>query len=236
MQSIRDRVGVLALAVFTATIASTAQAQLNNDQENFYGDRLRLSVDAKARLTEGSTEVCIPGGTSMVVVGQKDGALFVKLEVEPNKKGCNDTGTLSPTSSYTITREAIDRSGTTRTGITYGTLMIPFKYHTTGAKDFTGSATVGGYSGYRVEWLRRIGVTATPIAFMGASNISVAAPGGTGTDNVMGFSYGIGLIGTFKGSFQTGVVLGWDRVGKSAGYQYNGKPWIALEIGYAFLQ
>ena len=36
-----------------------------------------------------------------------------------------------------------------------------------------------------------------------------------------------------NGEFQVGAVLGWDTVGKSAGYQYNGTPWLAMQIGWA---
>lgn len=237
MQPVRSRLVRPSLALVALSICAPAIAQIANDQENFYGDRLRPSVDVKAKLRNEQTDACIPGGTHMTVVGQNDTNLYVKLELSKETKECDGVKVLSTMAAYQITKTDLRESGTSRTGITYGALVVPFKYQTTGAKDFTGSASVGGYAGYRFESLRSIGVTATPIAFMGASNVSVPSSATASTSaNVMGFSYGLGLIGTFKGSFQTGLVVGWDRVGKSAGYQYNGKPWIALEIGYAFLQ
>jgi hypothetical protein len=41
-----------------------------------------------------------------------------------------------------------------------------------------------------------------------------------------------------KDSFQLGLVLGWDRVGRSANFANNGKlwlaGWLAVSLGYAF--
>jgi len=37
-----------------------------------------------------------------------------------------------------------------------------------------------------------------------------------------------------KGAFQMGVVVGADRVNKNAGYEDNGKTWLAVELGFAF--
>jgi hypothetical protein len=226
----------LALLALSPLFTADANAQLANDTDNFYGDSLRPSVNIQAKLKIEQTDVCIPGGTRLMVIGQSALSLFVKVKLGDNRKECDGVNELSERVAYEVTKSDVRESGTTRTGITYGALVVPFKYQTSGAKDFVGSAAVGGYAGYRFEDLRKLGITATPIAFMGASNISVPAGSTSTSENVMGFSYGVGLIGTFKGSFQTGIVIGWDRVGKNIGYQYNGKPWIALEIGYAFLQ
>lgn len=211
-----------------------ASAQIENDRENYYGDRIQTAVDMKAT-GPGGAEVCIPARTGMVVVGQDDKGLYAKLGSK-GIKDCKSKADLSDSTAYVIAFDDLRRSGTTRTGATYGMLVVPFKYQTSGKKDFTGSASVGGYLGYRFETLRNLGMTATPILFMGASNVAVPNSATSTSDNVMGFSYGLGLVGTFKNAFQAGVVVGWDRVGNGVGYQYNGKPWVALEIGFAFLQ
>lgn len=217
------------------TVAQPVHAQSVNDQENYYGDKLRPSVNINATIRdEPGTDVCIPARAHITVIGQDADNLYVKLD--DDEKDCNNGAILSASVAYSIERKVIDTSGMTRTGLTYGALVIPFKYQTTGDKDFTGSATVGGYMGYRFETLRKLGFTATPVAFMGASNISADKKSGSGSENVMGFSFGVGLIGTLKGAFQVGIVAGWDRVGQNTDYQYNGDMWIAAEIGYAFLQ
>ena len=136
--------------------------------------------------------------------------------------------------AYKITWTDAKKSGIARIGITYGALVVPFKYQLSGDKAFTGSATLGAYIGYRWVDVHYLQVTVTPIAFAGASNISVS--GTSGTSNVMGFSWGLGFIVTLKGAFQLGGVIGCDSVNSSTNYEYNNKPWIAFEIGYSFLQ
>jgi hypothetical protein len=224
------------VSILAASYGPCAMAQIPNDQDNYYGDKLRTAVNVPATEREGGKPVCIPGRTALTVIGQDDKQFYVKVNGDKAVKGCDDNTTLSPNIAYVITKDDLNRSGVARTGLTYGALVVPFKYQMSGGHDFTGSASVGGYAGYRMEWLHELGVTATPIAFMGASNVSVPDNAGGTSQNVMGFTYGLGLIGTFKGAFQSGVVLGWDRVGKSVGYQYNNRPWLAIEIGYSFLQ
>jgi hypothetical protein len=225
--------------------AAKAKAQIANDQENFYGDRLGILVNMKAQKIipnppPKTVDVCIPGGTTMVVIGQqkKDNTIMVILN--STETDCYNSGggkqELDTKTAFIVNLDDLRNSGFTRTGITYGTLVVPFKYQLTGDKDFTGSATLGGYVGFRYETRKWIGITLTPILFVGASSNSVQNSSKSSTDNIMGFSYGGGLIGTIKSSFQVGIVIGADIVGNSVNYQYNGKPWIALEIGFSFLQ
>jgi len=143
--------------------------------------------------------------------------------------------TLAEKDVVEVSDNQVTRFQPDRFGFTFGALTVPFKYHLTGNKDFTGSASVGPYAGYRATG-DYFGLSA--IGFLAYSNISVAqnVNGQATSQNLAGVSYGIGLIGTLKGSFQIGGVLGFDRVNGSAGYQYNGKPWLALEIGYSFMQ
>lgn len=222
--------------------AQATTAQIANDLNNYLGDRIRFTVRIQAKLKKDPTkEVCVPPLTRMTVLGSQDEggnkkSLIVKIA--DGTKDCDGKTALETEDAYLVTSDDLTQSGLARTGAAYGALAVPFKYQLTGNKDFSGNAMLGGYLGYRFETANHIGYTLTPVGFMGTSTISVPTNnGGQTTDqNLSGFSYGLGLIGTFKGAFQAGVVLGWDRVGKSAGYQYNGKPWLAVEIGYSFLQ
>jgi hypothetical protein len=122
-----------------------------------------------------------------------------------------------------------------RAGWDYGALAVPFKVQLSGKQAFSGSATLGGYLGYKFPLE---GIVLRPIVFAGASNISTSATtGGTTTSQtVAGLSYGFGLLTTIKGSLQAGLVLGFDHVDSSQPYAYNDKPWLSLEIGYSFAQ
>lgn len=242
-------VGSIAM-VFFVVCAGPAWAQataereavtqvIGSDASNYIGDRIRFAV--KVIVTQKSapgTTVCIPPLTRMSVIGKVDSSSELIVKLANGTKSCSD-GPIDTDEAYLVSVMTLAQGGLARTGSTFGALVVPFKYHMTGNKDFTGSSTLGAYLGYRFETANAIGYTITPVIFMGASTISVpatTADGQTNEQNLSGFAYGLGLIGTFKGSFQAGVVVGWDRVSKTSGYQYNGKPWIAAEIGFSFLQ
>jgi len=124
-----------------------------------------------------------------------------------------------------------------RVGFDYGLLAVPFKMQMTGKQSFSGSATLGGYIGYRIP-LTDLGFEFSPVLFAGASNITVpTAPGSKSpTETAAGFSYGGGFIGRVKESIQVGLVVGFDHVDSAQPYAYNDKPWLSLEIGYSFAQ
>lgn len=139
-----------------------------------------------------------------------------------------------------------------RYGFTYGGLVVPFKFELTGDKEFKGSASLGPYMGYRLGFESSGIELAFPVVFAGISNVSATkttttttaatekTPASTkessSTSDLAAFSYGAGLIGILKQTFQFGAVIGFDHAGSGQGYQYNDKPWLAVEIGYQFSQ
>ena len=122
-----------------------------------------------------------------------------------------------------------------RAGFDYGALVVPFKMQLSGDKAFTGSSSLGGYVGWQNP-IGDLGLNISPIIFAGASSISTSATssGTTTSQTVAGLSYGTGLLFQIKDSFQAGVVFGFDHVSSAQNYQYNNKPWLSFEIGYAF--
>jgi hypothetical protein len=161
----------------------------------------------------------------------------------PDKFDNSHAALVAPGTVIRVTSQQLQDSPPDRLGLAFGLLTVPLKYHLTGAKDITGSASVGPYVGYRTD-NEGYGYGITFIGFLAASNISVPTQTSTGnppsdsqsTHNLFGLSYGVGAVATIKGSFQAGLVIGADRVSKSENYQYNGKPWLAVMIGYDFLQ
>jgi hypothetical protein len=135
-----------------------------------------------------------------------------------------------------IPKNVLSGTPPSRIGLSYGTLLVPYKYHLEGSKNFTGNATVGGYIGYR-HYLDLIGLEMQYVCFLGAAPISVDitdANGETSSQTLFGVSYGVGILGKVKNSFNIGAVFGADKVNDSTNYISNGKPWIAVEIGYSF--
>jgi hypothetical protein len=115
-----------------------------------------------------------------------------------------------------------------------GVLAVPFKWHLSD-KSVTLGSTIGGYLGYQTKTWHDL--TLTPIvggglALIDQSTPTTQAPLGTGVTVAFGM---IGRVGTFgTQGVQIGIIFGRDWLGQGAKYKYEGKPWIAFEVGYNF--
>lgn len=217
-----------------------------NDSDNYQGDRISFEFDLHGLDTDppdpAGKKTCVGAGMSLRVVGQSADKLIVVIIGDPAKYPCkiDPTKEAPPVKQqkYVVTKTDIKTTPPNRFGMSFGVLAIPFKYQLTGDHNNSGSATLGGYIGRRFDKSSTLGFSIEPILFAGASNVSVpqTTGGQTSSQDVAGISLGIGLVGTIKGNFQAGVVLGWDHVSKSSQYQYNNKPWLALEVGFTFLK
>ena len=162
-------------------------------------------------------------------------------EVFCDTPGATPTPVFDRGSAIQIDLTKIQQYEPNRFGFAYGALVVPFKYQLMGSHQFTGSASAGPYLGYKIDF-ESLGWALTPAAFAGASNIAVTNKNtseSNSTSQVAGFSWGGGLLIEIKGGFQGGVVLGWDDVGGLSSnqyFQYNDKPWLALQLGYSFSQ
>lgn len=108
-------------------------------------------------------------------------------------------------------------------GFTGGMLAIPFKFHPTD-HSLTGGGTVGGYVGWKTSWM---GLTLTPIVSAGLTMTD--AKYGTG------FTVASGFVGSVSNTpIQLGLVYGVDWYSNAVHYPYEGKLWLAVEIGYDF--
>ncbi|MFZ2652265.1 MAG: hypothetical protein WA210_19380 [Burkholderiaceae bacterium] len=226
----------------TLLIALSAGAQAApNDEKNYRGDRISFPVDITATLDSdaGGKTVCIPANTTLQGLGsgKNTGDISVRIgKVFGDVTDCKDTSkTVPKTVGINIAKQTLDSYIPDRFGLTYGALVVPFKYHYSGSKEFKGGSTVGPYLGYRFD-RNTIGLGLKFVGFLGGSAIAVdqVVNGTTTTQNLAGFSYGYGFIGQVKNEFQLGVVVGKDRVSQSAGYADNGKSWVAISLGFAF--
>lgn len=111
----------------------------------------------------------------------------------------------------------------TQYGFVAGVLTIPFKFHFSD-DSMTGGSTLGGYIGWKSSWM---GLTLTPMVSAG-----MAMPTG---NYGPGLTIASGFIGSVASTpMDWGIVLGVDWFNKAAHYPYEGKPWLAVEIGYKF--
>lgn len=209
-----------------------------NDEKKYQGDRISFPVNVRGKLdTKGTPDVCIPFSTSLRGLSDLTGeGLKVRLA---NTFGapidCDSKSPIPGDVAITLDETTVNSSAPSRYGLTYGGLVVPFKYHLNGEKEFRAGGTVAPYLGYRFD-RNYLGVGMKVVGFLGGAGVPVeqTVEGVKKTQTLAGLSYGLGLIGTIKGDFQLGVIVGADRVSKSANYVNNGKWWAALGIGFAF--
>ncbi len=150
--------------------------------------------------------------------------------------GGTNTNELQRGDVLLLRQDRIESLNPVRKGLTYGALMVPYKYHRSGEKGFSSGASLGGYLGYRIDRTGFTGFETNFIGFVGGANIAVpeTVDGVATMSNRAGVSYGIGILATVKDEFQIGLVIGRDRVDDAAEYVRNGRTWVALSLGYEF--
>ena len=235
----------------------------STSDQDYRGKRIQFPVQVIATIADEPADrnkVCIPAYTRLRGLSQlQSSGLLVRLREPADKKSPQDAfkdcssilastpagpDTLEP--GYIPLHEAYGRiliipKGTTQglpvdmSGLSYGLLFVPFKYHLTGSKSFKGAASVGPYAGWKTEssgWASSLEY----VAFLGLASVAneQVVEGKTVKNDLSALSYGVAVIGRIRDNFQVGLVLGADRVGRDAQYPDNGKLWLAVSIGYAF--
>ncbi len=223
----------------TAAAPAASPAVNPNDQTNLEGDRVVFSLKLQGKKikpdnTEGDV-VCIPGDTPLRGLGSVTNDEIRFQIIDKGIKDCSTNVELETDSAILVKDEAntIKNNPYSRFGLTYGSLLIPYKLQLSGKRDVMGGSTIGGYLGRRFA---HPGSEFDFVGFIGGTSVPVSqtANGQTSTQNIAGVSYGIGILGTIKDSFHLGFVLGYDHVGTGSGYQYRDLPWIAAEFGFEF--
>jgi hypothetical protein len=230
-----------------------ARAAPASDKENYLSDKIKfqfattvLRVDMTALTGDKpATPACAPAYTTFKGIGNLQlGAVVHPAfrvtqvpEEDKSKARCTGTPPLVREDDVVIVKAAeITGTPPDRYGLTYGTLLVPYKYQLKGDRSLSGKASIGGYLGFRQDRSGWTGLALQYVAFVGASSISVAqtVDGSPVTQDMTGLSYGLALLGTVKEAFQLGVVIGADRVNRNAHYVNNGKPWVAVSLGFDF--
>lgn len=216
------------------------------DQADFLGDRINYDFALEAHKVQlgqdggRKTPACIKAGTSLKgrgkVLQNGEPLLAFRVSAPPpgGAGGCDPKlGALAEGDVVLIDPKVLQQLPPNRFGLSYGTLLVPYKYQIKGDKSLSGGASLGGYLGYREAFS---GYSSRFVVFGGVTKVDVpkTSDGQTQIESVAGLSYGVGWLGTVKDSFQLGLVIGADRVGKSAAYVNNGKTWLALSLGFPF--
>jgi hypothetical protein len=205
------------------------------------GSLIKFPDNAEFKDTD-EKPVCIPAGTIVKVIGSSADVVKVKI-VEVGKDPSSNCNNPPKEPEYKIASTELAKHDYMRRGLSYGTLVVPFKFQLHDHSLQQG-VTLGGYLGFQTpfpagRWDHPYNFTWTPLLFAGGSWASAAQtqPNGSATNsNQLGISYGAGTFFTINNSYQLGVILGWDRLGSNASpaYKYEGKPWLSFAIGWNF--
>jgi hypothetical protein len=209
-----------------------------------------ISADDSTENPKGS---CLPAGTDVRIISDTPAGNVNAVQFSVDEGKVTDTNKYCeslklPLATATVVYETVEgafqAANYTTQELVSGVLVVPFKFHLAD-HSVTAGSTIGGYLGYRFGGL---GASWTPMISGGLAIVdsrpAQISSSGSGTATVSpsdsqtltGFTVAGGLIGTIASSkAQVGVLLGVDWAGKSAQYKYEGKPWLAFEIGYNFL-
>jgi hypothetical protein len=240
---------VIAWGLLLAALPALAEIQVAapaSDLDNYRSDTVSLQTDVQTLSVQlGGTgkpqPTCVPEGTRMLGLGRvtvvpaegKDPEERALFKVVDAAQATTDCATPARLGQLVALQASALSTTKKRSGYSYGTLTVPYKYQLKGDRSLGGGATLGGYVGRRTE---TFGLSNQLVAFAGVTKVDVPVTdnGKSRTDQLFGLSYGVGLLSTVKGAFQLGLVVGADRVSKSANYANNGKPWVSLSLGFDF--
>lgn len=159
---------------------------------------------------------------------------------------------IDPANSYSVPLTTLASYEYSKRGFSTGALFVPFKFHTND-RSLTTGGSLAGYLGYHSEnvagsilpfisaglsW-----VDESSLSSISATSATTTTPTSTTTTTTqttsptgakVGWTVAWGILAhpSDSSNFNIGLVFGRDYVNDK--YKYQGKPWMALEIGYAF--
>ena len=228
------------------------------DQDRLGGDHLTLrtnaygfkELSAPGKPSEKPSDKCAPQGSKLRVLQELNGMLTVQFSDIPDQPrgilgtpqvtqealdACKDR--VNTHTAYQISRTALEGFGFRRSGVTFGGLVVPFKYRLGGDKGITSSSTVAPYVGFRTSYLQGYGVSFTPIVSAGLGLVPVTNPTEGKTETKPAFSLAIGLVMTSSKNdqFNAGLVFGRDLLSSSdrALDPNVDKTWLSFYLGVA---
>jgi hypothetical protein len=214
--------------------------------------------------TDKGKEACAPKGSNVKVTRHKGEDLLVRIElgkavkkaIASSQGGARqlenpgmfstreatspaalvDCGELlvNDYTQYTINAGALADHDYRRTGVLFGALIVPFKFHFGGDDKLSSSSTIAPYVGFTGP--APLGLTFTPIFSAGLGLVPVADPESGESETKSAFSTAIGVLLTHgkNAKFNAGVLLGKDFLSKSdrGADSTVDNLWFSLYTGY----
>ncbi len=229
----------------TAARADVSALKYAADGGRFDGDQLTTRTDITGfqdAASAGAADRCAPSG-SKIAVNRDDGtSLYLRFRDVPSvaaaassNTGCTTANVVNKFTQYKIARDTLLSYDVRRSGVTFGALVVPFKFRLGNSKEFASSSTVAPYIGFKSDV--NFGLSFTPILSAGIGMVPVADAANNTTTTKAAFSTAVGLVLTSSksDSFNAGLLFGKDFLNKTdrAADPTVSKPWISFYIGYA---
>ena len=149
---------------------------------------------------------------------------------------CKSADTANTYTAYQVDREYFKSIPWKRTGVTFGALVVPFKFRLGSAKELVSSATIAPFVGFRTGYVP-FGVELTPVVAAGLSVVPVTNTSTSSTESKAAYTFAAGFRATSAKNeqFNAGLLFGRDFLNKSDRLNDPNvtKPWISFYLGYS---
>lgn len=245
---------LLLLTALMASTACSANEKLNyaGDDDSWAGDNVRLRVGVpgftvvrKDRADDDKSppvKHCAPAGSRAHVYEESEGTLLVQFELVSSEGSGTAAGVACPADlrartdvSYSIRKSDLASYRLLRTGLSFGGLVIPFKYRLGDDKELVSSPAIAPFVGFRTAWMSSLGIEFTPVAAAGLSLVPVPTADGQDTENKAAYTVALGFRVTSSKNqkFTAGLLYGRDFLSTRdlSGQPKLKKPWLSLYLG-----
>ncbi|MDH4259005.1 MAG: hypothetical protein OEW16_01755 [Gammaproteobacteria bacterium] len=249
----RSVVLVFAALISTCALAQSQASNVASAGTSLVGDHVRVQTHVIGFKESGRTslsekEWCAPRDSGVAIRHEADGIYTVRFydipniaEAELKKTGlgqdCLAAGLVNLDSSYTISKNKLATFDYKRSGVTFGGLVIPFKFRLGGDKALSSSSTIAPYVGFSSRYLQFFGVSLNPVITGGVGFVPVFNPASGTAETRSAMSFGVGFVMTSSKNdqFSAGLILGRDVLSKSdrALDPNVNKPWLSFYLGVA---
>ncbi|WP_428381126.1 hypothetical protein [Nevskia ramosa] len=241
------------------------KATVANDGGSYVGDHLELNaalinVRRLEDLRPDAKKYCIPRGSEVRVKSTlADGMLAVRIQKLPEKlteaEKKSDSDLVDQETKrycygednkevewvkagymYRIGIEQIAVTPVSRTGVTFGALVVPFKFYLGSDTALKTAPTVAPYVGYICGDGLGVTYTAALNGGLGVIPVNNSEDNSTTTEAVFSTSVGLLMTSEKNRDWSSGILIGKDWVGDSVKERdpVLNKLWLSLFIGFGF--
>lgn len=237
--------------VATATVA--AEPTFASDEDKFTGDHVRFRTNVNGFIAvagDPKATFCAPTGSRVAVNRENADELFVRfLEITDEKDAllndidraglaaCPKDARVNGFTQYKIPKATLEQHAFRRSGVTFGGLLVPFKYRLGNAKELVSSSTMAPFVGFRTAWFQNWGLSFTPVLAAGLSLVPVTDAGTSTTSTRAAYTLALGarLTSSKNENFSAGLVFGRDFLSRAdrATDPTVSKPWVSFYVGFS---